>query len=207
MPVTIMQHPVIRDKMTVLRDKRTDSTNFRRLLGDIAALMVFEITRDLPVVDEVVETPVGTHRGCRLAEEITLVPILRAGLGMADAIHDLLPRARVGHLGYYRDHDTLEPKFYYDKLPPRAAQSTAILIDPMLATGGSASAALSRLKQHGCRQLRLVSLVGAPEGVACVERDHPDVHVFLAALDDRLNERGYIVPGLGDAGDRIFGTQ
>ncbi len=206
MPLTVLQHPVIREKLTVLRDKNTDSSRFRRLLGEISALMVFEVTRDLPTVEHQVETPLGPHRGARCSDEVTLVPILRAGLGMADAILAILPRARVGHIGLYRDHDTLEPHFYYDKQPPSAPESQVFVLDPMLATGGSASAALTRLKEHGCKNLRLVCIVGAPEGVAVIRESHPDVHVFLAALDDKLNEQGYIVPGLGDAGDRIFGT-
>ncbi len=206
MSLTVLQHPVILEKLTVLRDKNTDSSRFRTLLGEISALMVYEMTRAMHVVETVVETPVGTHRGAVCADPVTLVPILRAGLGMSDAILRILPRARVGHIGCYRDHDTLEPHFYYDKLPTNVADSAVFVLDPMLATGGSASATLTRLKEHGCTQLRLVCLVGAPEGVKVIEDAHPDVPIFLAALDERLNELGYIVPGLGDAGDRIFGT-
>jgi uracil phosphoribosyltransferase len=199
-------HPVIQTKLTALRDATTGHREFRELLNEIAGLMVYEVTRDFPTRPLKVRTPMEEMAGATLARAITLVPILRAGLGMTDGVLKLLPDARLGHLGVYRDHETLEPVSYYQKLPPDIAHTEVLLIDPMLATGGSGSAAVSFLKKAGVKHMRFVCLVAAPEGIAAVHRLHPEVPIYCAAVDRQLNEKGYILPGLGDAGDRIFGT-
>ena len=201
-----INHPVIQTKLTDLRDTSTEHREFRELLNEIGGLMVYEVTRDWPTKPVKVTTPMEPITGTALARAITLVPILRAGLGMTDGVLKLLPDARIGHLGVYRDHETLEPVSYYQKLPPDIADSEVLLIDPMLATGGSGSAAISFLKKAGVKHMRFVCLVAAPEGIAALHKLHPEVPIYCAAVDRQLNEKGYILPGLGDAGDRIFGT-
>ena len=206
MQVHVVNHPLIKEKMTHLRDKKTAPRNFRRLLDEIAQLLLFEVTRDLPIREVPVTTPLAETTGYELAiSGITVVPILRAGLGFLDAVLDLVPEARVGHIGLTRDEETLQPIKYYCKIP-KDKDAEIILIDPMLATGGSAAAALTMLKEDGYKHFRFMCLVAAPEGVELVNKEHPDVPIYTAALDDHLNEHGYIVPGLGDAGDRVFGT-
>ena len=204
--VTVIEHPLVGHALTILRDRATAPPEFRRLLGEISALMVYEATRSLAVKSAPVRTPLERTRGVRLARGIVLVPVLRAGLGMLGPIHQLMPHARVGFLGVKRDETTLQPHFYQQSLPPDLARSEVILLDPMLATGGSAVAALDFLRTRGARHLRLVSLVSAPEGIARVRQSYPRLPLFTAAVDRTLNERGYILPGLGDAGDRLFGT-
>ena len=206
MQIHVVNHPLIKEKMTHLRDKKTAPRNFRRLLDEVAQLLLFEVTRDLPIREVPVTTPIAETTGYALdITGITVVPILRAGLGFLDAVLDLIPEARVGHIGLTRDEKTLEPIKYYCKIP-KDKDAEIILIDPMLATGGSAAAALSMLKADGYKHFRFMCLVAAPEGVELVNKLHPDVPIYTAALDDHLNEHGYIVPGLGDAGDRVFGT-
>jgi uracil phosphoribosyltransferase len=204
--VILIDHPVIQTKLTELRDRSTDHRKFRELLNEVGGLMVYEVTRDFPTRPRDVQTPLEVMTGRVLAREVTLVPILRAGLGMADGVLKLLPDARMGHLGVYRDEKTLEPISYYQKLPPDIAQTEVLLIDPMLATGGSGIAAVSFLKKAGVTSMKFVCLVAAPEGIAALHSHHPEVHIYCAAIDRQLNQRGYILPGLGDAGDRIFGT-
>jgi uracil phosphoribosyltransferase len=204
--VIVIDHPVIQTKLTELRVKTADHRTFRTLLNQIASLMVYEVTRDWPTEPRTIETPLEQMQGHKLAKKVTLVPILRAGLGMSDGVLRMLPEARLGHLGVYRDEKTLEPVSYYQKLPPDIAQTEVLLIDPMLATGGSGSAAVSFLKKAGVTNMRFVCLVAAPEGIAALHAQHPEVPIYCAAIDRQLNERGYILPGLGDAGDRIFGT-
>ena len=202
----ILDHPLIQQKLYFLRAKDTDSLYFRTLLNEVAAVMVYEVTRNLPVEEREVETPLEITTGYVLARPITLVPILRAGLGMCDGILGLIPSARVGHVGLYRDHDTLKPVQYYLKFPADIADSEIIVIDPMLATGGSALAAIDLVKEHGGESISFVCLVAAPEGVMVMEEHHPEVPIYTAALDRQLNDLAYILPGLGDAGDRIYGT-
>jgi uracil phosphoribosyltransferase len=204
--VIVIDHPVIQTKLTELRVKTADHRTFRTLLNQIASLMVYEVTRDWPTEPRTIETPLEQMQGHKLAKKVTLVPILRAGLGMSDGVLRMLPEARLGHLGVYRDEKTLEPVSYYQKLPPDIAQTEVLLIDPMLATGGSGSAAISFLKKAGVTNMRFVCLVAAPEGIAALHAQHPEVPIYCAAIDRQLNELGYILPGLGDAGDRIFGT-
>jgi uracil phosphoribosyltransferase len=204
--VIVIDHPVIQTKLTELRDKSTDHRKFRELLNEVAGLMVYEVTRDWPTKQRPIQTPLEPMTGRVLARQVTLVPILRAGLGMADGVLKLLPEARMGHLGVYRDEKTLEPISYYQKLPPDIAATEVLLIDPMLATGGSGSAAVSFLKKAGVASMKFVCLVAAPEGIEALHRLHGDVPIYCAAIDRQLNEKGYILPGLGDAGDRIFGT-
>jgi len=203
----VLEHPLITHKLTQLRRKETDTKDFRYNLSEIAALMAYEITRDLPMKDTEVITPMGKCRTKELAGTVVLIPVLRAGLGMVEGITNLIPDAKVGHIGIYRDHDTLKPVTYYSKLPENLADAVVMVLDPMLATGGSASAAIQALKESGAKKIKLVCVIGAPEGVKRIETDHPDVQIYLAGLDERLNEIGYIVPGLGDAGDRLFGTK
>ena len=200
----IFEHPLIQHKLSLMRDKNTNTKDFRQLTNELAELMVYEVTKDLPLVDKEIETPITTATFKVLADTpITLVPILRAGLGMVDGVLNLLPTARVGHIGVYRDPDTHEPVEYYCKMP----ESIVFVLDPMFATGGSACAALDLLKARGCKDLRMVCIVAAPPALERIQKEHPDVPVYCAALDEKLNERAYIVPGLGDAGDRIFGTK
>ena len=204
--VIVIDHPVVQTKLSELRDFTADHRKFRSLLDEIAMLMTYEVTRDWPTQPKPVQTPLERMTGRVLARQVTLVPILRAGLGMADGVLKLLPDARMGHLGVYRNEKSLEPVSYYQKLPPDIASTEVLLIDPMLATGGSGSAAVSVLKQAGVSSMKFVCLVAAPEGIQTLHAQHPEVPIYCAAIDRQLNERGYILPGLGDAGDRIFGT-
>ena len=201
-----IDHPVIQTKLTELRDYATEHRKFRALLNEIASLMVYEVTRDWPTTARPIQTPMERMTGQVLARKVTLVPILRAGLGMAEGVLHLLPDARMGHLGVYRDEKTLEPVSYYQKLPPDIADTEVLLIDPMLATGGSGSAAISFLKKANVTSMKFVCLVAAPEGIQALHQQHPEVPIYCAAIDRELNAKGYILPGLGDAGDRIFGT-
>lgn len=204
--LTVLDHPLIQHKLAILRDKRTPTKEFRALIGEIAALMTYEATRDLGTTPVEIETPLETMQARMVAgEQLALVPILRAGLGMVEGISHLIPSARIGHIGLYRDHDTLKPVQYYFKVPQGTRD--VFVLDPMLATGGSAVAAIQLLKDNGAERVRLLCIVAAPEGVQDMLTAHPDVMIFAAALDRQLNEHGYILPGLGDAGDRIFGTQ
>lgn len=206
--LTVLGHPLIQHKVTLLRDKGTSTRDFKQLVNEIAMLMAFEVTKDLPTEPVSIETPLERMEGRQVAgKKLTLVPILRAGLGMVDGIAQLIPSARVGHIGLYRDHDTLQPVDYYFKIPGGEDARDFFVLDPMLATGGSAVAAVSALKQAGARRIRFLCLVAAPEGVKRMLDAHPDVPVFAAALDRELNTDGYILPGLGDAGDRLFGTR
>ena len=206
--VIIFDHPLIQHKLSIMRDKSTGTKEFRELLSEISMLMVFEVTRDLETKEIEVETPICKCKSRVLAgKKLGIVPILRAGLGMVDGVTKLIPAARVGHIGLYRDPQTLEPVEYYCKLPADSENRELLILDPMLATGGSASAAIRFIKERGCNHMRLVNLIAAPEGIKRIQQDHPDVDIYVAALDDRLNEHGYIVPGLGDAGDRLFGTK
>lgn len=204
----VLDHPLIQHKLSFMRAKTTSSKDFRELLGEISMLMVYEVTRDLTTKIVKVETPVGPALTKVLSgKKLGLIPILRAGLGMVEGILRLIPNARVGHIGLYRDPVTLNPVEYYCKLPPDIEDRDLIVVDPMLATGGSSSAAIEFIKKRGGTNIRLVCLIAAPEGVQRIQEDHPDVDIFVAALDERLNSHGYIIPGLGDAGDRIFGTR
>jgi uracil phosphoribosyltransferase len=207
-PVTVIDHPLVQHKLAILRDKRTDVRSFRDLCREISMLMAFEAMRHLPLEEVTVETPVAPAKVRRLSgKKLALIAILRAGLVMVDGILTLVPAARVGHIGLYRDPKTLEPVQYYNKIPSDVAERDVFLLDPMLATGGSAVAAVSILKELDAKNIRLLCILGAPEGIAAVHGAHPDVEIILAAKDERLNEHGYIVPGLGDAGDRIYGTR
>ena len=203
----VIDHPLIVHKLSIMRNKKTGSKDFRELLNEIAMLMGYELTRDLPLEDIAIETPVSKMTAKKISgKKLAIVPILRAGLGMVDGLQTLVPVAKVGHIGLYRDPDTHKPVEYYCKLPLDIEERTVILVDPMLATGGSAVDALTMLKNKGCKDIRFMCLVAAPEGVKAVQEAHPDIDIFTAALDEKLNEHAYIVPGLGDAGDRIFGT-
>lgn len=204
----VMDHPLIQHKLSIMRNKDTGSKEFRELLEEISALMAYEVTRSLPLEEIEVETPICTTKTRILAgKKLGVIPILRAGLGMVTGFTNLVPAARVGHIGLYRDPKTLEPVEYYCKLPPDVGERELIIVDPMLATGGSACVAIDSVKKRGGHNIRLMNLIAAPEGVARVQREHPDVDIYVAAMDECLNEHGYIVPGLGDAGDRIFGTK
>ena len=206
--VHIMDHPLIHHKLAVLRNKETPVKEFRELVNEISGLMCYEATRDLPTVEVEVQTPVAVAKCKMLAgKKLAIVPILRAGLGMVDALVDLIPSAKIGHIGLYRDPVTHEPVEYYCKLPEDIGNRVTFVVDPMLATGGSAVAAIDFLKKHGCKQIIMMNVIGCPEGIKRVQDAHPDVEMYLAACDERLNEHAYIVPGLGDAGDRIFGTK
>ena len=206
--VIVFDHPLIQHKLSIMRNKNTGTKQFRELLSEISMLMVFEVTRDLETEEIEVETPICACK-CRVlsGKKLGIIPILRAGLGMVDGVTNLIPAAKVGHIGLYRDPATLKPVEYYCKLPSDAKDRELLVLDPMLATGGSASAAITFIKQRGCTRIRLVNLIAAPEGIARVQKDHPDVDIYVAACDERLNDHGYIVPGLGDAGDRLFGTK
>lgn len=204
----VLDHPLLQHKLSILRNKETGVKEFREVVGEIAALMCYEATRNLPTEEIIVETPIAPAKVRVLAgKKLAIVPILRAGLGMVDTIIDLVPSAKIGHIGLYRDPETHEPVKYYCKMPPDIAERQVFVVDPMLATGGSASDAITFIKEYGCKNITLMNIIAAPEGVAKVQADHPDVEIFVAALDEKLNEHAYIVPGLGDAGDRIFGTK
>ena len=206
--VIVMDHPLIKHKTTILRDKNTGSKQFRELVNEIAMLMAYECTRDLPLEEITVETPLMETTGYRISgKKLGIVPILRAGLGMVEGMLSILPAAKVGHIGLYRDPETLQPVEYYCKLPDDVSERDIFVLDPMLATGGSSSAAIGFLKEHGCASIRLIAIIGAPEGVEVVQKNHPDVDIYLANLDTELNSHAYITPGLGDAGDRLFGTK
>ena len=204
----VIDHPLVQHKLSLMRDKTTGTKDFRELLQEVATLMAYEVTRDLALKEIEVETPIGPCRTKIInGRMLGIIPILRAGLGMVDGIMRLVPGAKVGHIGLYRDPVTLQPVEYYCKLPSDATERELIVLDPMLATGGSSSAAIRFLKERGCRNIKLVCLIGAPEGIERVQSEHPDVDIYIAAVDEKLNEHGYIVPGLGDAGDRLFGTK
>ncbi|MGN1405854.1 MAG: uracil phosphoribosyltransferase [Erysipelotrichaceae bacterium] len=205
--VTVLNHPLITHKLAIMRDEKTCTKDFSQQLDEIASLMAYEVSRDLPVKDVEVKTPMAMCKTQMLAKDVILVPILRAGMGMTQGIRNLIPTAKVGFIGLYRNEETLEPVEYFAKFPKNLDDAVVMVLDPMLATGGSSSAALDMIKKRGAKNIKLVCLVGAPEGVKYVEEHHPDVDIYLAALDEKLNEIGYIVPGLGDAGDRIFGTK
>ena len=206
--VHVFDHPLIQHKLTIMRQTTTGPKEFRELLEEISMLMVYEVTRDLPTIDVEIDTPIcKTTQKMLAGKKLGIVPILRAGLGMVDGIMNMIPACRIGHIGLYRDPETLEPVEYYCKLPADAEERELLLLDPMLATGGSASDAITLIKKRGCSHIRLVNLIAAPEGIAKVQADHPVVDIYVAGLDDHLNDHGYIVPGLGDAGDRLFGTK
>ncbi|MCK5763213.1 MAG: uracil phosphoribosyltransferase [Clostridiales bacterium] len=203
-----MDHPLIQHKLTLIRDKNTGSKEFRELVKEVSMLLAYEVTRDLPLEDTEVETPIQVTKSKTLTgRKLGIVPILRAGLGMVDGFLNLLPAARVGHVGLYRDPETLEPVEYYVKLPNDVNERELIIIDPMLATGGSANAAIGFLKNRGAEMIKFVCLIACPEGIAAVQKAHPDVDIYVASIDEKLNDHAYIVPGLGDAGDRLFGTK
>ncbi len=206
--VEIVEHPLIQHKISLMRDRRTGTKEFRDLVSEVATLLCYEATRDLPLEEVEVETPIALARTKVLAgRKLALVPILRAGLGMVDGMLNLIPAAKVGHIGLYRNEETLQPVEYYCKLPNDIAEREVIVLDPMLATGGSAADAISLIKQRGARHIKFIGLIAAPEGLKALHAAHPDVDIYVGALDERLNDQGYIVPGLGDAGDRIFGTK
>ena len=208
MAVHVFDHPLIQHKLAILRDKNTGTKEFRALINEIAGLMCYEATRNLPTVEVDVQTPVAVAKCHMLAgKKLAIIPILRAGLGMVDSMVDMIPSAKIGHIGLYRDPETHLPVEYYCKLPEDIGNRQVYVVDPMLATGGSAVAAIDFLKKHGCKQIIMMNIIGCPEGIATVQKAHPDVDIFLAACDERLNEHKYIIPGLGDAGDRIFGTK
>ena len=204
----VIDHPLVQHKLSLMRDKETGTKDFRELLQEVATLMAYEVTRDLPLKETIVETPIGPCRTKIIdGRMLGIIPILRAGLGMVDGIMQLVPGAKVGHIGLYRDPVSLQPVEYYCKLPSDATERELIVLDPMLATGGSSAAAIRFLKERGCKNIKLVCLIGAPEGIERVQSEHPDVDIYIASVDEMLNDHGYIVPGLGDAGDRLFGTK
>ena len=206
--VHILDHPLLHHKLSILRDENTGVKDFREVVSEIATLMCYEATRDLPLEEVEIKTPITTAKFKTIAgKKLAIVPVLRAGLGMVDGILTLIPSAKVGHIGLYRDPDTLEPVEYYCKMPNDIAEREVIILDPMLATGGSASAAIQFIKNYEVKNIKLMNIIAAPEGIQRVHHDHPDVDIYCAALDEKLNDHGYIVPGLGDAGDRIFGTK
>ena len=206
--VYVMDHPLVAHKLTILRDKNTSVKDFRELVSEIGMLIAYEATRDLPLTTKEVETPICTAEEPTLAgKKLAVVPILRAGLGLVDGVLRMVPSARVGHIGMYRDEETLEPHVYFCKLPKDVAEREIMIVDPMLATGGSADAAIQEMKARGCTKIKLLVLVAVPEGIARIQKNHPDVDIYVGAVDEKLNDHGYIVPGLGDAGDRIFGTK
>ena len=206
--VHVMDHPLVAHKLTIMRDKNTSVKDFRELVSEIGMLITYEATRDLPLTTKTVETPICTAEEPTLAgKKIAVVPILRAGLGLVDGVLRMVPSARVGHIGMFRDEETLEPHVYFCKMPKDIAERDIMIVDPMLATGGSAAEAIGEMKKRGCKHIKLMVLVAAPEGIEHIQKLYPDVDIYAGALDDHLNEHGYIVPGLGDAGDRIFGTK
>lgn len=204
----VLDHPLIQHKLTIIRDKNCGTREFRQCVNEIATLMAYEVSRDMPVEDVQIQTPVATATTKRLAgKKVVIVPILRAGLGMVDGILDLIPAAKVGHVGMYRDEETFEPHEYFVKMPDDLPNRDVFIVDPMLATGGSAIMAVDALKKRGAKSIKFVCLVAAPEGVKALQEAHPEIDIYMASLDEKLNEHGYIVPGLGDAGDRLFGTK
>lgn len=206
--VHVMDHPLVAHKLTIMRDKNTSTKDFRELVSEVGMFIAYEATRDLPLTTKEIETPICKAEMPTLAgKKIAVVPILRAGLGLVDGVLRMMPSARVGHIGMYRDEETLEPHVYFCKMPKDVAERDIMIVDPMLATGGSADAAISEMKKRGCKNIKLVVLVAAPVGIELIRKNHPDVEIYCGAVDDHLNEHGYIVPGLGDAGDRIFGTK
>ena len=206
--VYVMDHPLVAHKLTIMRDKNTSVKEFRDLVSEIGMLITYEATRDLPLTTKHIETPIcGMEAPTLAGKKIAVVPILRAGLGLVEGVLRMIPSARVAHIGMYRDEETLEPHTYFCKTPKDIAEREVLIVDPMLATGGSADAAIAEMKKRGCKHIKLMVLVAAPEGIKHIRSTHPDVNIYCGAVDDRLNERGYIVPGLGDAGDRIFGTK
>lgn len=207
MATTILNHPLIDHKLTIMRNKETGTKEFRQNLDEIAMIMSYEVTKGLPLKNIEIETPICSMTGKKLVRPVVLVPILRAGLGLVDGFKTVIPTAKVGHIGMARNEETLEPEEYYAKFPSCLPEADVIVLDPMLATGGSASAAISNIKKRGAKYIKLACLVAAPEGIEVIENEHPDVDLVVAALDERLNDKGYIVPGLGDAGDRLFGTE
>ncbi len=205
--VVLFDHPLIQHKLSIIRNKDTDTKTFRENVNEIGSLVTYEVTRDLLTKTINIETPVAKTTCEVLAKDVVIVPILRAGLGMVDGIHNVIPTAKIGHIGLYRDEVTLEPHESYLKLPKEVVDATVLVVDPMLATGGSAIAAINKVKQFGAKDIRYVGIVGCPEGVAALQKAHPDVDIYLVSIDEKLNEVGYIVPGLGDCGDRLFGTR
>ena len=205
--VTVFNHPLIDHKLSIIRCAKTNTKDFRETVSEIASLMAYEVTRDLKTKDIETVTPIQTTITKTLAEEVVIVPILRAGLGMVDGIHQLIPTAKIGHIGLFRNEETLRPECYFVKMPPTLPNATVLLVDPMLATGYSAEAGIRILKERGAKKIIYIGLVGVDEGIATLQKYHPDVDIFLAAKDEKLNEKGYIVPGLGDCGDRLFGTK
>lgn len=205
--LTVLKHPLIEHKMAIIRDKNTNTKDFREAISEIGMLITYEISRDFPTVPKIIETPLVKTEVKVLKNNIVIVPILRAGIGMVEGIHTIIPQAKIGHIGLYRDQKTLKPVTYFKKLPEQIEESTILLVDPMLATGGTVSAAITILKEAGATDIRYVGVVGCPQGVELLKKEHPDVDVYLAALDEKLNEKSYIVPGLGDCGDRMFGTK
>src|SRR5690554_3504190 len=203
----VLNHPLIDHKMAKIRDKHTGTKEFRESVSEVGGLITYEITRDFQTVEKTIETPICEMQAKELAKQVVIVPILRAGLGMVEGIHNIIPTAKIGHIGLYRDEVSLAPQVYYSKFPEVIKDSVVLVVDPMLATGGSASKAIDIIKKTGAKDIRYVGLVGCPEGVKRIQDDHPDVAIYLAALDSHLNEKGYIVPGLGDCGDRLFGTK
>jgi uracil phosphoribosyltransferase len=205
--VVVLKHPLIDHKMMKIRDKRTGTKEFREAVSEVGGLITYEITRDFTTIPKTIETPICETTVYQLEKQVVIIPILRAGLGMVDGIHNIIPTAKIGHIGLYRDEETLQPQVYYSKFPKDIADCAVLVVDPMLASGGSASKAIEILKAKGATDIRYIGLVGCPEGVERLRKDHPDVDIYLAALDSHLNEQGYIVPGLGDCGDRLFGTK
>ena len=207
-PVHVLNHPLIQHKLAILRNKNTTVKEFRELISEISGLMCYEATRNLPTKEVEVETPITTAK-CQMlsGKKLAMIPILRAGLGMVDSMVDMIPSAKIGHIGLYRDPETHMPVEYYCKLPEDIGSRQVYVVDPMLATGGSAIAAIDFLKKHGCKQIIMMNIIGCPEGIKAVTEAHPDVDLYVAAIDEKLNDHAYIIPGLGDAGDRIFGTK
>ncbi len=205
--LTVFSHPLINHKLTIARDEKTGMKDFRDVVNEIGGLMAYEITRDLPEKNVTVKTPICETTSRVLAKDIVIVPILRAGIGMVDGIHNLIPNAKIGHVGLYRDEETLEPHEYYAKFPKEMPESQVLLVDPMIATGGSIIMAIDAIQKRGAKDIKVVGLVAAPEGIKVIQEKYPEIDIYLAALDEKLNEVGYIVPGLGDCGDRLFGTK
>jgi uracil phosphoribosyltransferase len=205
--VVVFDHPLIQHKMTIIRDKSTNTKSFRENVNEIGSLVTYEVTRDLKVKEVEIETPIAKTKAKILAKDVVIIPILRAGLGMVDGIQNVIPTAKVGHIGLFRDEETLRPTKYYSKFPPEIKDATVLIVDPMLATGHSAIAAIEEVKAAGAKDIRFVGIVGCPEGIDAIQKEHPDVDIYIVSIDEKLNEVGYIVPGLGDCGDRLFGTK